>query len=89
MVGRVQFRRCRITAMLFKKVAGSLDIFCQQLGNIPVHVRPHHDPEAGNFLGIGWHRVGGQNPATLADFSRNIELVVPGHGLVQRVRCFG
>ena len=51
MVGRVQFRRCRITAMLFKKFAGALDIVCEQLGNIPIHVWTHHDPEAGDFLG--------------------------------------
>ena len=40
MVGRVQLRRGRIATMLFQKFAGGLDIGCEQLGNIPVHVRP-------------------------------------------------
>jgi hypothetical protein len=70
--------------MLFHEFAGGLYIFCQQLGYIPVHGRPDHDSETGNFLGIGRHRVRCQNPVALADFSRNIKLVVPGHGLVQR-----
>jgi hypothetical protein len=86
MVGRMQCRRSRITAMLFQEFAGCLYILCQQLGYIPVHVRPNHDSETGNFLGIGWHRVCCQDPAALADFSRNIELVVPGHGLIHLSR---
>jgi hypothetical protein len=61
---------------------GCLYNLCQQLGYIPVHLRPSHDADTGHFLGIGWHRVCCQDPAAPFDFNRNIELVVPGHGLV-------
>jgi hypothetical protein len=50
MMGRVQLRRCRIATMPFKKFAGALDIVCEQLGNIPVHVRPDHAPDKYSYI---------------------------------------
>ena len=54
-MGRVQLRRCRVAAMLFKKFAGALDVVYEQFGDILVHVRTDHDPEAVDLLCIGRH----------------------------------
>jgi len=85
--GRVQFRRLCIAAVLFKKVAGALNIVRKDFHEVSVEMRPNDDSEAVDLLRIRRHGIGGQNPASLAHFIRNVELVVLFHGLVQRERA--
>jgi mitochondrial fission protein ELM1 len=55
--------------MRFKKFAGALDIVCEQLGNIPVHVRPELVLTVGRRPAMAAQWIRKQSGAELTDLT--------------------
>jgi hypothetical protein len=85
----VQLRRRRVASVLFEMVTSPFDVIFEDARDLAIHVRSNDDAQAVDFLSVRRHRVRRQNPAALADLVGNIELVVAGHGFVERERNHG
>src|SRR5271166_5527778 len=69
-------------AVLFKVIAGRLDIMRKDLGHLLVQMRAHDNPQTVDLLGVRRHRIGRQNPSSLPYFVRDVKFIITLHGLI-------